>query len=57
MFRIEGIELLIGNKKVTEGQTDRPTDMCKAGGHNNIIINCKEKNTHKIIKQYSIHTY
>ena len=24
------LELLIGNKKGTDGQTDRPTDMCKA---------------------------
>jgi len=27
------LALLIGNKKVTDGQTDRPTDMCKAICH------------------------
>ena len=39
------LELLIGNIKVTDGQTDRQTDMCKAicplffqWGHNNITL-------------------
>jgi len=39
------LELLIGNEKVTDGQTDRPTDMCKAisplffeGGHKNMLV-------------------